>query len=136
AQGAMFVADARNHVIRKIDAAGNVTTLAGSPGLSGSTDGAGTAARFNSPYDLTVDAAGNVFVADTNNSTIRKITPAGVVTTFAGSAGHTGGDDGQGAQARFTGPYGIAIDAGGNLYVADTYAATVRKIAPDGSVAT
>ena len=105
-----------------------MTTLAGSAGATGSDDGTGSAARFNYPYSVAVDASGNVYVADTDNSTIRKITPAGVVTTLAGSAGATGSDDGTGSAARFNWPDGVAVDASGNVHVADTDNQTIRKI--------
>jgi len=88
--GNVYVADLKNHTIRKMSAAGVVTTLAGSAGVSGSADGTGSAARFNSPAGVAVDGAGNVYVADGSNHTIRKVTAAGVVTTLAGSAGSSG----------------------------------------------
>jgi sugar lactone lactonase YvrE len=93
----LYVADAGNHTIRKIAPGGVVTTFAGLAGTSGSADGAGSAARFNFPRAVAVDSAGNVFVADTNNTIIRKITPAGVVTTVAGQAGIPGSTDGTGS---------------------------------------
>jgi sugar lactone lactonase YvrE len=135
--GNVFVADTANHAIRKITPAGVVTTVAGQPGVRGSADGTGAAARFSDPMSITLDASGNLFVADFSNSTIRKITPAGVVTTFAGVAG-VGGTaiDGPGASARFEGPLGIAIDASGNLYVADEFNESIRKITPAGVVST
>ena len=136
ASGNVYVADSTNHTIRKITTAGVVSTFAGSPGLGGSTDGTGSAARFNSPYSLAVDSAGNVFVADTANNTIRTITPAGVVSTLAGSAGLSGSTDGTGSAARFNTPYGIAVDSSGNAYVTDTTNSTIRKITPAGVVST
>ncbi len=136
AAGNVYVADTNNHTIRKITPAGMVSTLAGSAGASGSVDGTGTAARFNSPRSLTTDAAGNVYVADSNNHTIRKITPVGVVSTLAGSAGSTGSVDGTGTAARFNFPYGLATDSVGNVYVADTGNHTIRKITPAGVVST
>ena len=97
-----------------------VTTLAGLAGSAGSADGTGSAARFNDPVGVAVDSAGNVYVADTDNHTIRKVTPAGVVTTLAGLAGSSGSADGTGSAARFNDPYGVAVDSAGNVYVADT----------------
>ncbi len=134
--GNIYVADSGNHTIRKVTPAGVVTTLAGSAGVSGSTDGTGSAARFNSPLALVVDGSGNVYVADSYNQLIRKITSAGVVSTVAGSAGQIGTVDGTGATARFAYPQGIVVDSSGNLFVADTNGDTVRKITPDGQVTT
>lgn len=129
----LYVADYDNHRIRKIDLIANtVSTLAGSS--RGFADGNGTAAKFDGPTALTVDGAGNVYVSDMNNHRIRKITPAGVVTTLAG--GTQGYQDGPGAQAQFSTPTGIAVDASGNVYVADFWNHRVRKIAPNGFVTT
>jgi sugar lactone lactonase YvrE len=136
AAGNLYVADTGNHTIRKITPAGVVSTLAGLAGSSGSADGTGSAARFNVPRGLAVDAAGNVYVADTFNETIRKITPAGVASTLAGLAGNGGSADGTGSAARFSGPSGVAVDAAGNVYVADTFNQTIRKITPAGDVTT
>jgi sugar lactone lactonase YvrE len=134
--GTVYVADYFNHTIRKITAAGVVSTLAGSPLNPGSADGNGSVARFNYPGGVAVDADGNVYVADSGNQTIRKITPAGDVTTFAGTAAFYGSSDGQGSAARFYSPRSIAVDAGGNLYVADAMTAIIRKITPGGLVTT
>jgi len=134
--GSVYVADTFNHTIRKITPAGLVTTLAGSAGVPGSTDGAGSEARFNNPTRPTVDVDGNVYVTDYVNHTIRKITPAGVVTTLAGTAGATGSTDGTGSEARFNGPLGITIDVIGNLYVTEFGNHTIRKITPAGVVTT
>ena len=136
ADGTLYVADAANHTIRKITPAGVVTTLAGSPGVSGSSDGTGAGARFYQPEGIAVGSTGMVYVADTWNHTIRKITPAGVVTTFAGSAGNSGTANGSGTTARFYQPQGIAVDGSGNVYVADTANHTLRKITPGGTVST
>ena len=99
--GNVYVADTDNHTIRKVTPAGVVTTLAGLAGSPGSADGTGSAARFYCPRGVAVDSAGNVYVADTGNHTIRKVTPAGVVTTLAGLAGSAGSADGTGSAARF-----------------------------------
>src|ERR1017187_6539577 len=93
------------------------TTLAGLAGNYGSADGAGSAARFDYPDGLAVDGAGNIYVADTYNHTIRKVTPAGVVTTLAGLAGFSGSANGTGSAARFNYPYGVAVDTNGNVFV-------------------
>jgi streptogramin lyase len=123
----VFVADAYNYTICKVTPAGVVTTLAGLTGSPGSDDGTGSAARFNEPFNVAVDGAGNVYVADEANSTIRKVTPSGVVTTLAGLAGSPGSDDGTGSAARFQTPLGVAVDGAGSVYVADTQNSTIRK---------
>ncbi len=130
----IYVADADNHAIRKITSAGVVSTLAGN-GSSGSLNGTGAAARFNHPAGLAVDASGNIFVADQLNNLIRKITPAGVVTTFAGS-GSAGSTNGTGTAASFNNPTGVCFDNAGNLLVADYSNNLIRKITPGGTVTT
>jgi pimeloyl-ACP methyl ester carboxylesterase len=132
----VYVADAFNFTIRRITPGGIVSTLAGSPGAQGSTDGVGSAARFFFPNGVAVDSAGNVYVADTGNSTIRKITSGGAVTTLAGVAGITGSADGAGSVARFNSPTGVTVDSAGNIYVGDQSNHTIRKITPDGMVST
>ncbi len=134
--GNLYVTDDYDKVIRKVTPEGVVTTLAGCAGEKGSTDGTGSAARFRRPGDLVVDSTGNVFVTDRSDCTIRKMTPAGEVTTFAGSAGNQGHADGAGASARFTAPAGIAMDRTGNLFVADWGSHTIRKITPARVVTT
>ena len=134
--GNLYVADAFNDTVRKVTPAGVVSTMAGSPGSAGSADGTGAAARFNHPSGVAVDSSGNVYVADTDNDTVREITPAGVVTTLAGQAGLSGSADGTGAAARFNGPSGLAVDAAGNRYVADTLNHTLRMITSGGVVST
>lgn len=113
-----------------------VTTLAGQVGSRGSADGTGTAASFNVPSATAVDASGNVYVADFNSCTIRKITPAGVVTTVAGQADACGNVDATGTAARFNRPEGITVDKSGNLYVADRDNSAIRKITTAGVVTT
>jgi hypothetical protein len=134
AAGNVYVADYANSLIRKVTPGGVVSTFAGSPN-AGDTNGTGTAASFNNPTDLAIDNSGNLFVADYANSMIRKITPAGVVTTFVGSE-NIGSDNGTGAAATFDFPFGITIDASGNLYVTDSFNFLVRKITPAGVVTT
>ncbi len=136
AAGNIYISDQFNNNIRKLTPAGDVTTLAGTAGVNGHADGAGPAASFSSPMGVAVDAAGNVFVADSGNNTIREITPAGVVSTFAGTAGVSGGADGIGAAASFNAPSSLALDSTGNLYVAELGNDTVRKITPAGVVTT
>ena len=132
--GNAYVADYENNLIRKISQAGVVSTLAGS-GAKGADNGLDTTATFNLPEAVAVDAAGNVYVADNGNDLIRKVTPAGQVSTFAGS-GQPGKSDGTGTSASFNSPFGIAIDAAGNVYVADSGNNLIRKITPDGAVTT
>ena len=138
AAGNLYVADELNHTIRKVSPNGSVSTLAGTAGERGGVDGRGCAARFNLPSGVAVNRAGEVFVADTGNQSIRKITPDGAVSTIAGSLDPAlwGSADGAGVSARFHDPAGIAVDAAGNLYVADDLNFTVRRIAPDGTVST
>ncbi len=133
--GNITVADSANHEIRKVTPAGVVTTLAGN-GTAGSTDGTGTGAQFSSPGGVTVDISGNVYVADTNNHTIRKVTAAGVVTTLAGNSTTSGSADGTGTAAEFFHPGGVAVDASGNIYVADTGNHLIRRVSPFGVVTT
>ncbi|HLP26512.1 MAG TPA: hypothetical protein VK477_12595, partial [Acidobacteriota bacterium] len=111
------------------------TTLAGQASR-GSNDGTGVAARFCEPTGVAVDTTGNVYVADTWNHLIRRITPGGVVTTLAGSAGIPGSADGLGQAARFKSPVALATDRLGNLFVADRDNHSIRKIAADGTVTT
>lgn len=132
--GNVYVADLYNHCIRKISPAGLVTTFAGS-GSNGYVDAMGSAASFSNPNGVAVDEAGNVYVSDRNNNRIRKISPAGMVTTLAGS-GIYGFADGIGAAARFNGPLGVAVDGDGNVYVADEGNNRIRKISPSGLVTT
>jgi len=145
--GNIFVTDTGNHTIRKISLFGPVwmvTTIAGditqtnSSGsiVAGATDGTNTVARFKSPNGLAVDSAGNLFVADTGNYTIRKITPVGtdwVTTTVAGSVGSSGNVNGTNFVARFNGAYGVAVDSTGNVLVADSSNSLIRKMTPMGT---
>lgn len=148
--GNLYVVDSGNNTIRKINPAGTnwvVSTLAGRPQfdlagdpLGGSTDGTGTNALFDQPEGIAVDGAGNLYVTDRNNYTIRKLTRTGtnwLVSTIAGSAGNQGhlssNNDGTNGVARFGNPYGITVDNATNLYVADDGDSTIRKIRPIGT---
>ena len=130
----IYVADYAS--IRKITPSGVSNTLAGDLYTTGSADGASTNARFNFPNGLAVDGSNNVYVADTYNHTIRKITPTGVVSTLAGSPGVSGTTDATGSNAQFYYPSGVAVDGNGNVYVADTFNNTIRKISSSGAVST
>jgi sugar lactone lactonase YvrE len=134
ATGNLYVADQNHNRIRKVTPATAVTTVAGS-GAEAFADGTGTAASFDWPAGIALDSAGNVYVGDSGNHRIRKMTPAGVVTTFAGSGSPTFAD-GKGAAASFRYPYGIAIDAANNLYVADEGNHRIRRVTPTGVVTT
>jgi hypothetical protein len=134
--GNVYVADEASNVVRKITPSGVVTTLAGTSGVRGSADGTGPAAQFSTPIGVAVDGSGNVYVADFSNETVRKITPSGVVSTVAGTAGVAGTVNGTGTAAQFSSPVGIAVDGSGNLYVADQTDYTIRKVTPAGVVTT
>ena len=134
--GTLYVADATNNTIRKVTGTAAVTTLAGAGPSPGSADGIACLSRLSGPNLAAVDSAGNVYVADTGNDTIRKITPAGVVSTLAGLAGQAGWADGQGSAARFSSPTGVAVDGAGVVYVVDSLNQTIREISAAGKVTT
>lgn len=136
--GNFYVADGdSNDCVRKVTAAGVVTTIAGGCGIRGSANGTGTTARFNGPSGIAVDASGNLYMTDKSNNCIREISPAGVVTSFAGNCGGSSGyADGTGTAAQFNHPMGITIDSSGNLYVTDNGNNCIRKITPAAVVST
>jgi len=133
--GDLYVSDSGNNTIRKVTTAGVTTTIAGNAGSTGSSDGTGTAALFNNPQGI-VALGGNLYVADSGNSTIRRVTTGGTVTTVAGSAGNPGSANGSSSAARFRNPLGIAA-LENTLYVADTGNDTIRKVlVPSGATST
>ncbi|HEY8027649.1 MAG TPA: DUF4214 domain-containing protein [Burkholderiaceae bacterium] len=134
--GNVYATDTTINGVIKIAPNGTAAPLAGFSSIGGSNDGTGTAASFKKPSGIALDAAGYAYVADTGNNSIRKISPAGVVTTLAGSAGNAGAADGAGSAARFNQPIGVALDPSGNLYVADSGNNLIRKITPAGVVST
>jgi hypothetical protein len=135
-KGNVYVSDSSNYIIRKVTAAGVVTTVAGQPGMSGSADGPVASAQFAGIGGVAIDSSGNLYVADSGNYTIRKITPAGTVSTLAGVAGSRGEVDGVGSAARLYDPQNLAVDRSGNIYVADGMGDVVRKITSSGAVTT
>jgi len=139
-QGNVLVADTYSHTIKKVTATGTVSVLAGTEGISGTQDGAAINARFNRPTGLAIDSNGNIYVADTANHAIRKLTLYGLVTTLAGGGpspgGHFGLVNGTGANALFTFPHGVAVDQEDNVYVADASNNVIRKVTSDGLVTT
>lgn len=134
--GNVYLADQGDNTVRRISPDGTVTTIAGTPGVHGTMDGPGASALFWAPEGVAVDPNGNVFVSDTLNNTIRKITPNGMVSTLAGQPVYGAFADGKGSAARFYFPCELGSDAAGNLYVADWGNTVIRKITPDGTVTT
>lgn len=134
--GTLYVTDTGNNTIRSITTNAVVTTLAGLAGQIGTTNATGSLARFSSPLGIAINPSGVIYVADSGNHTIRKVTSAGVVTAFAGSPGVWGTNDGSAGAALFNGPVGIAIDSHTNLFVSDSNNHTIRKITPSGNVST
>jgi hypothetical protein len=136
ASGNFYLSDSVNNTIRLVTPGGAVSTVAGSAGVAGAADGLGASARFNHPTGMATDGAGNVYVADTTNNTVRKITANGAVSTLAGLPGVSGSQDGTGSEALFNSPTGVAADNYGNVYVADTGNSVIRKISANGAVTT
>lgn len=133
--GFLYVADSQSHVIRRVTTGGVVTTFAGTTSTGGFIDATGTSARFNYPQGLAVDSSGVIYVADTLGNRIRKINPAGDVTTLAGS-GTAGFANGTGTAAQFNNPWAVAVAADGTVYVADTNNDRIRKVTASGVVTT
>lgn len=133
-QGYLYISDQNNHSIRKISPTGEVTTYAGCQ-KAGAVDGKGVEAKFKYPAGICIDAKGFIYVADRGNNLIRVISPEGIVSTLAGS-GKVGFADGNGKNAQFNAPTGIAVDGSGFVYVADQVNNRIRKISPTGDVCT
>ena len=136
--GNLYIADANNHRIRKVDTAGVITTVAGTGTAGFSGDGGpATSARINSPEGLAVDGSGNLYIADANNHRIRKVDTAGVITTVAGTGAFGfSGDGGPATSARINSPEGLAVDGSGNLYIADRRNHRIRKVDTAGMITT
>ena len=137
AVGNVYIADGGSSRIRKVTPAGTITTVAGNGQRGYSGDGGPATAASLSPAGVAVDAAGNLYIADYGNSRIRKVTPAGTITTVAGN-GQQGysGDGGPATAASLMSPAGVAVDAAGNLYIADTDNSRIRKVTPAGTITT
>src|SRR5881296_4383058 len=138
AAGNIYIADTRNNRIRKVSPSGMMTTIAGNGGGGfGGDGGPASMAMLNYPWGVTIDNNGNLFVADTSNQRIRKIGPDGIITTVAGSGSRGfSGDGGPAVLAQLAEPAGVAVDAAGNLFIADTNNERVRKVTPDGIITT
>ncbi len=134
--GNLYVTDGRFHTIRKVDTQRHLTTIAGEPGVPGTSDGYGHRAHFTFPFGIARDQAGNFWVADSDNHTIRRIAPDGFVSTAFGDRNDRGSADGDAGTARFTRPSGLAFDPDGNLLVVDSDSHTIRQIDPEGEVTT
>jgi sugar lactone lactonase YvrE len=136
--GNLFIADTYNNRIRKVTTGGIISTVAGngSSGFSGD-GGPATSAQLNIPWNVAVDSAGNLFIADRDNHRIRKVTPDGIIRTAAGigTAGFSG-DGGPASSAQLDSPLGAAADSAGNLFIADTFNSCIRKVTPDGIIST
>jgi sugar lactone lactonase YvrE len=132
----LYVADNGNHTIRKVLLDGTVTTFGGRAGVQGSNNGTGSGALFKGPGFVAADGSGNVYVTEMGSYSVRKITAAAVVTTLAGTSYTSGEADGSAAAALFNSPNGLACDDAGNVYVADYWGPTIRKITPAGVVST
>ncbi len=136
AQGVVYFIDTFNYALRKLSPDGQVSTVAGLMGVSGTADGTGKDARFGYAFGLAIDSTGVLYVADSSSHTIRKVTASGEVITFAGAAGLVGFEDGMGISARFSSPAAVAVGPDNTLYVTDSSNGTIRRILPNGAVDT
>jgi len=137
-EGNLFIADLNNHRIRKVTPAGVITTVAGNgvAGFSGD-GGPATSGQIRSPSDVAVDSSGNLYIADTGNFRVRRVTPNGTLSTFAGTGGSGyAGDDGPALSARFNSPVGLAVDRDGNVFIADLFNHRIRRVTPAGVIST
>jgi len=136
--GNLFIADLFNNRIRKVTTGGVISTMAGNGSFGFSGDGGSAiSAQLSDPYGVGVDAAGNLFIADTNNNRIRKVTPAGIISTVAGNGSFGfSGDGGPATSAQLSDPYGVGVDAAGNLFIADSPNDRVRMVTPGGVIST
>jgi sugar lactone lactonase YvrE len=137
--GNLFIADYFNGRVREVTSGGTINTVAGigtQQGFSGD-GGQATSAKFHLPAGVALDSAGNLFIADSSNARVRKVTPGGVITTAAGNGTQgSGGDGGQATSAQLSSPVGVAVDTGGNLFIADYVNQRVRKVTPAGVIST
>ena len=136
--GNLYIADYRNHRIRKVDSSGDISTVAGNGTKGHSGDGgAAVAAQLGFPWGVAVDVSGNLYIADSTNGRIRKVDAAGVISTVAGIGTHGyGGDGGAAVAAYLNNPWGVAVDVSGNLYIADTFNQRIRKVDSSGVITT
>ena len=136
--GDLYIADSGNNVVRRVSPSGAVTLVAGdgTSGYSGD-HGPAVSAQLNSPIGLALDSSGNLFIADSANNCVRKVTPAGAITTIAGTGAYGySGDGGPASQAELSNPSGLAVDSGGNLFIADSGNSVIRKVLPSGNIIT
>src|SRR5439155_1658368 len=136
--GNLYIADLLNERIRKVSPVGTISTYAGNGGRGfGGDGGPATAAQLSPPQGVALDSAGNLYIADLLNNRIRKVTPGGTISTYAGT-GTSGfaGDGGPATAAQLSFPHGVALDSAGNLYIADSNNNRIRKVTPGGTIST
>ena len=136
--GNVYIADTRSSRIRKVDSSGTITTFAGTGAYDDSGDGgSATSSMLRWPRGMAVDGSGNVYIADTRSSRIRKVDSSGTITAFAGTGAYGfGGDGGSATSSRLASPEGVAVDGSGNVYIADTFNHRVRKVDSSGTITT